>query len=329
MNKITITAAQGDIRLDRFIKKRYDCITQGLIERLLRSKSITVNGVRAKSNQRIYKGDELYLPNSVIENKKSDVPYAPPAQKITSERVERLIYSNVIYIDTQIIALNKPAGLAVQGGSGVKISVDSLLPYLMPDKLPRNLRRQGKIADNEYPRLVHRIDKDTSGVLLIARTEAVSRILGEKFKQKEMEKEYLAIVAGVPVPRRGAVKAPILAKARIGGHERSIIDEERGKYALTNYEVIDTASKTLALVRLYPETGRTHQLRVHMNELNCPILSDGKYGGSGCFINGVNGKMHLHANNIRFNMGKQQYDISAELPEHMQDTIKMFNLELG
>jgi 23S rRNA pseudouridine955/2504/2580 synthase len=219
----------------------------------------------------------------------------------------------VLYKDDDVLVLDKPAGLAVQGGTGLSTSVDDLLDALQFDAVER-------------PRLVHRLDRDTSGVLALARNAAAARHLTDAFRHKDARKVYWAVVVGVPDVRGGRIDAP-LQKAGGKGAERVHVDEE-GRRAVTEFAVIEKAGKKAAWLALMPVTGRTHQLRAHCLALGTPILGDGKYAGAAAFLSRDNlpRQLHLHARRLRLPhpAGKGWIDVTAPLPEHMRRTWSFF-----
>ena len=226
-----------------------------------------------------------------------------------------MLAGRVLYKDDDVIVLDKPAGLAVQGGTGTKRHLDAMLDAL----------RFG--ADR--PRLVHRLDRDTSGVLLLARTANAAAKLTAAFRSRAARKIYWAAVAGVPHPAEGRIDLP-LAKAGGPKGERVAADEEEGQRAVTRYRVADRAGKRAAWLVLEPETGRTHQLRVHAEAMGTPILGDGKYGGRDAFLKGgsVSPKLHLHARAIRLPHPRGgQIEVAARLPPHMAETWRFFGFD--
>src|SRR5690606_10126971 len=210
----------------------------------------------------------------------------------------------LLHRDNAALVLNKPPGLATQGGTGTKNHVDRLLDAYAGEDEPR-------------PRLVHRLDKDTSGILLVARTPGSAAFFSKRFSGRSAKKVYWALVMGVPDQHEGVIEAP-LAKQPGSGGEKMHVDMEEGQPARTLFRVIDRAGNRAAWVELEPLTGRTHQLRVHLAAIGHPIVGDGKYGGQDAFLTGsISRKMHLHARRlvIEHPSGKK-LDVSAELPEH-------------
>lgn len=245
-------------RLDRWLKRHVPDMPYVLAQKLLRKGAIRVNGKSAKTDTRLEGGQEIRIPQFATGGIKSLMN----KKKLTDEDAAYM-HSLVIFDDGDVIALNKPHGIATQGGTNQKRYIDGMLEAL---------------ADKEgvVPRLVHRLDKDTSGVLLLARSAKVARELGAAFKGRDVKKIYWAVVTPSPEAFEGTIKAPI-AKAGGAGREKMVVDEEEGKFAVTDYAVIENANREAAFVAFWPRTGRTHQIRIHAQVMGCPILGDGKY----------------------------------------------------
>ena len=287
-------------RLDRWFKRYYPALTHGALEKMLRGKNIRVNGAKASADQRLQAGDEVRIP---------PMPQSPIGEhKTLSASDIDFIQSLVIFKDKDMIVLNKPAGLAVQGGTKTTRHIDGLLDGL-------------KFA-GERPRLVHRLDKETSGVLVLARSVKAAAVLTKAFETKAARKIYWAVVSGCPKPLSGAVEKPLLKKSGKNGGELVQVDEN-GQYAKSLYDVIDTTGN-YSLVRLMPLTGRTHQLRVHMASLACPIVGDEKYGGEN--VAGIEKKMYLHAKAIQIPaVNGKMIEIEAQIPEYMKKCFAFFH----
>ncbi|WP_299707127.1 RluA family pseudouridine synthase [uncultured Tateyamaria sp.] len=324
---VTVEEGEGDQRLDRWMKRRFPQVSQGMIEKMCRKGECRVDGGRVKSSTRVEEGQKVRIPPL------PDRP-APPVQKTRiSDKDAKMIRDCVIYKDDQIIAINKPSGLPTQGGSGQTKHVDGLAEALMFDL-------------DEKPRLVHRLDKDTSGVLLLARTRLAAKSLTAAMRHHETRKIYWALVAGVPTPylgeiKYGLVKAPGHGRSgegekMIAVHPRDIDDTRGAKRAHTMYATLYRVASRAAWVAMEPITGRTHQLRAHMAEIGHPIVGDGKYGGSsqenmgdgwGAKVGGIiSQKLHLHARMMRFEQPETRkvITVTAPLPDHMAQSWDTF-----
>jgi 23S rRNA pseudouridine955/2504/2580 synthase len=317
VTQITVAAADGEQRLDRWFKRRFPDIGHGRLEKLLRTGQIRIDGKRAKASDRLEVGQIVRIPPLGETSGDGDGGTSKPAAAKRasvgpSERDARMLREAVLYQDDDVIVINKPAGLAVQGGSGIGKNLDDLLVAL-----------QGDAA--EKPRLVHRLDRDTSGVLVLARNLKAAQHLAEAFRHKDARKIYWAVAIGVPKLSQGRIDAA-LAKQGGQGRERVQIDDE-GKRAVTFYRVLDKVGTKVSWLALMPMTGRTHQLRAHCMALATPILGDGKYAGAGAFIarESVPRQLHLHARRLILpHPRKGLIDVTAPLPPHMRETQRFF-----
>ncbi len=309
-----VTDDEVDIRLDRWFKRYFPDIGHSHLQKLLRTGQIRVDSKRVQGNKRLAAGQKIRIPPSV--NSGEERP--EKSQDVHAEDAE-YIRSLVIYRDDWVVAINKPPGLAVQGGSGTSRHVDSMLGAL-----------QG--IGGERLRLVHRLDKDTSGVLLLANSAASATHLGASFRSRVAVKLYWGVTVGVPSPIDGQIDLS-LSKEKGRGGERVVAASPHGKRAATRYQVLETVGEKLALVALMPTTGRTHQLRVHMAAIGTPILGDGKYGGRASFVDEleIESQLHLHARRIAVPhpSGKGTLDLTADLPEHMANTFRHVGLDLA
>ncbi|MEM9637959.1 MAG: RluA family pseudouridine synthase [Pseudomonadota bacterium] len=325
---LTVTAEEADQRLDRWFRRQFPQISQGHIEKMCRKGEIRVDGGRVKAATRLESGQQVRVPP--LPDRAA--PPAAPGRKV-SDADARLIQSCVIYRDDQVIALNKPPGLPTQGGSKQTRHVDGLAEALT-------------FGLEEKPRLVHRLDKDTSGVLLLARTRGAAKALTAAMRHRETRKIYWALVAGVPTPylgeiKYGLVKAPGHGRGGEGEkmialHPRDIDETPGAKRAHTLYATLYRVGSRAAWVAMEPLTGRTHQLRAHMAEIGHPIVGDGKYGGSGqenlgdgwgAQLGGIiSKKLHLHARMMRFEHPetRKEITVTAEMPEHMAQSWETF-----
>lgn len=325
---ITVAEGDGDQRLDRWLRRLYPHVSQGRIEKMCRKGELRVDGGRVKASTRVEVGQQVRIPPLEATDTRP-----PPEPGQISEKDAKMIRACVIYRDDHVLALNKPHGLAVQGGSGQMKHLDNLSEAL-------------RFGYDENPRLVHRLDKDTSGVLLMARTRAVAAALTESFRHRATKKIYWAVVAGVPLPKAGTIRTGLVkapghgakgeGEKMVNVHPSEIDATPGAKRAVTEYAVIENAGRRAAWVALNPVTGRTHQLRAHMAELGHPIAGDGKYGGSGQENAGdgwgaqlggdVSKKLHLHARSLTLEhpVTKARLSLTAPLPDHMQATWDIF-----
>jgi 23S rRNA pseudouridine955/2504/2580 synthase len=321
---LTVAEGDGDQRLDRWFRRQFPHLAQGRIEKMCRKGEIRVDGGRVKPATRLAAGQQVRIPPLP---EPGDAPR--PVQPRVADADAALIQNAVIYRDDHIIALNKPPGLATQGGSKQIRHVDGMADAL-------------RFGLDQKPRLVHRLDKDTSGVLLLARSRAMAKALTDAFRARDTRKIYWAITAGVPQPRMGTVKWGLVKAPGHGGkgegekmlciHPADVDATEGAKRAVTDYAVIQNLGTRAAWVALVPVTGRTHQLRAHMAEMGHPIAGDGKYGGSGqenlgdgwgAMLGGeISRKLHLHARSISLihPVTGKRLTITAPLPEHMART---------
>lgn len=330
VTQMTVSADEGEQRLDRWFRRRFPQVTQGAIEKMCRTGQVRVDGARARASDRVTPGQVIRVP---------PLPDAPAPAREDPGGIgaadARMIQAAVLWKDEHIIVLNKPPGLPSQGGSGQgSRHVDGLTEAL-------------KFGYKDRPKLVHRLDKDTSGVLLLARTDRVARALSEALRHRAARKIYWALVAGVPNPRQGSikyglVKAPGHGRGGEGErmlciHPAKMADHPEAKRAHTDYFTLWFLGTRLSWMALEPVTGRTHQLRAHMAEIGHPILGDGKYGtmqsenpgdGWGAGIGGeLSRKLHLHARQITLEhpITKAVMTWVAPLPEHMARTWKLLD----
>ncbi len=307
---VTVRPEDGAGRLDRWFRRHYPEINHGRLEKLLRTGQVRVDGKRARAGDAVAPGQAIRVPPL-------PEPSTPPPARRVRPQDEGLLRGLVLYRDASAIVLNKPAGLAVQGGTNTGRHVDGLLDTLRFDGAER-------------PRLVHRLDKDTSGVLLIARTAAAAAFFTRAFREKTTRKIYWAAVIGLPKLLQGRIglalakhAGPVGARGGARGVERVEADAEDGKSAVTYYRVIDHTGGRASWLALMPITGRTHQLRAHCAALGTPILGDGKYGGSAAHLAGVVAAtgLHLHARSLTIPSPEGGLlRVTAPLPPHMRET---------
>jgi 23S rRNA pseudouridine955/2504/2580 synthase len=297
---------EADIRLDRWLRRHFPGVTQGLVEKWCRTGQVRVDGKRADANTRLAPGQSVRIPPLPPGEPR------PPEPKPVDPMLARDLQRMVIYRDDWVMALNKPHGLPVQGGPGIKIHVDGMLDAL-------------RFGAEDRPRLVHRLDRDTSGLLLLARTPGVAAKLAASFRGRQVRKEYWAVVVGVPDPPAGKIDR---ALARIGGPrgERSALalaGDAKAAQSVTSYETMDVVGSKFALLAMSPHTGRTHQLRVHAASIGTPILGDSKYGVEHSLVEGFNDQLHLHARALTLPHPEGgPLRLEADLPPHMRETFK-------
>ncbi len=325
---LTVSEDDSDQRLDRWFRRIFPHVPQGRIEKMCRKGEIRVDGGRVKAATRLEAGQQVRIPPLPVGQ-------APkPDRSNLSDADVKLMQSSVLWRDDYLIVLNKPPGLPTQGGSKQTRHIDGLADAL-------------RFGYDEKPRLVHRLDKDTSGVLVLARTRKIASALTEAFRHRDTRKIYWAAVAGVPQPsmgtiRFGLVKAPGHGARGEGEkmmavHPRDVDSTPDAKRATTDYALLSSLGRRVSWAALVPITGRTHQWRAHMAEVGHPIVGDGKYGGSaqenlgdgwGAQLGGeLSRKLHLHARQLTLEhpvTGNLQTFI-APLPEHMARTWEMFD----
>jgi len=314
---VTVTADENNMRVDRFFEARFPGLSFSHIQRIIRKGEVRVNGKRTEPKARLEAGQAVRIPPLQLEAPKvrDDAPQALKDREF--------IRSITLAEDDDVLVLNKPAGLAVQGGSGVKENIDNMLGAL-----------RGMHPDAQRPRLVHRLDKDTAGCLLVAKTRFAAAALAKTFRTRAARKIYWALVAGVPKPKQGRVST-YLAKQeeeedsfmRIAKH-----GEKDAVHAVTYYAVVETAAQKLAWISLKPVTGRTHQLRAHMAHVGNPIIGDPKYFNieNYEFPGGMQNKLHLLARRIAVPHPRGgTIDVSAPLPPHMQQSWSLLGFDVS
>jgi 23S rRNA pseudouridine955/2504/2580 synthase len=303
VRQFTVEPDDDGVRLDRWFKRHLPQIGFATISRWARTGQIRIDGGRADPSKRLITGQVVRVPPGGEATGKT-----PRGRRELSQEEIQLAESMVLEQDRAAIVLNKPPGLATQGGSGITRHVDGLLDAFAG---------ANEAGGGPRPRLVHRLDKDTSGILLIARTPGSAAFFSKRFSGRSAKKIYWALVVGVPDISNGLIELP-LAKQPGSHGEKVHVDEQEGRLARTRYRVIDRAGNSSAWVELHPLTGRTHQLRVHMAAIGHPIVGDGKYGGQEAFLTGsISRKMHLHARRLIIDHpDDHQIDTTAPLPDH-------------
>jgi 23S rRNA pseudouridine955/2504/2580 synthase len=308
----TVTEDEADIRLDRWFRRHFPGLPQSAIQKFCRSGQVRVDGHRAEAATRLAPGQSVRIP-----------PLASPLPQAASPTVDpgmaKDLQALVIYRDDDVIAVNKPHGLPVQGGPGIARHLDAMLDAL-------------RFGSAERPRLVHRLDRDTSGVLLLARTPGVAAKLAALFRGRDVRKTYWAVTARRPIPSEGRIELPL---KRIGGArgERTAVAEvgdPDAARAITEFHTLDHAGQKLAWLELHPLTGRTHQLRVHCVAIGAPILGDVKYarpdqnGAFAATVDGLSAALHLHARAVAFpHPAGGTLVVEADLPPHIAQTFRI------
>ncbi|WP_430465297.1 RluA family pseudouridine synthase [Tabrizicola sp.] len=327
---LTVSADEGEQRLDKWFKRRFPQISQGHVEKMCRTGQIRIDSARAKASDRVAPGMVIRVPPLPD----AEAPSRPAEGRVNASDA-KMIQDAVLWKDEHIIILNKPAGLPSQGGSG------------QGDRHVDGLTEALKFGYKERPKLVHRLDKDTSGVLMLARTDRVARALSEALRNHHTRKIYWALVAGVPNPRQGSIKYGLMKAPGHGRggegekmqcvHPAKMADYPDAKRAHTDFFTLWFLGTRMSWMALEPITGRTHQLRAHMAELGHPIIGDGKYGGSstenmgdgwGAGLGGeISRKLHLHARSltIQHPITKASLTFTAPLPDHMAKTWKLLD----
>ena len=315
---IKVKRTDDGMRLDRWFKLNVPLLTHGMLQKALRKGQVRLDGKRVKASDHVSAGQEVRVPPiSQDQYEKSFKPKEKKKFRPSKEQVEKFAQA-LIFENEELAVFNKPQGLAVQGGIGQSNNVDVLLPYVLQ-------------PNEETPKLVHRIDKDTTGILVVAKTRQSAARLTAYFKKKTIHKRYLAMVMGVPIPREGTIDLP-LAKGDVGnGKEKMMVDKKNGQASRSRYRVIDFAHQKAALVELEPVTGRTHQLRVHMAAIGHPIIGDVKYGGQEALLDQADRKLHLHAWQLTLpssSSNKKEQLFEAELPAHLSATMDLLGLSV-
>jgi len=313
---IPVAAEEAGLRLDRWFRVHFPDLAHGHLQKLLRSGEVRVDSRRAAANQRLEAGQHVRVPPGV---RTLGAARTAPKQATAADRA--LIERNILFEDEHVLVLNKPFGVAVQGGTGTRRHVDGILAQ-MTDRF------------GERPRLVHRLDRDTTGVLLVAKRRDAAARLGRIFQTRSVAKTYWALVAGVPKPLQGTVDAALVKAPGPNGdrvRKAGPGEQARAMHATTHYCVIDRVGSRAAWVSLKPVTGRQHQLRAHMALIGHPIIGDDKYEGTPTLAeSAIAPRLHLHARRLVTPhplAGAPKIDVTAPLPEHMLKSWRLLGLD--
>ncbi|MFC3072838.1 RluA family pseudouridine synthase [Shinella pollutisoli] len=314
-----VDGEEAGMRLDRWFKVHYPGLGFGQLQKLLRSGQIRVDGGRVKSDTRVQPGQSIRIPPMEVDARGTkagpiggrDLKHSPDGE---------LLSRMLLHEDDKVFVLNKPAGIAVQGGSGVTRHIDKMLEAWTSPK-------------GEKPRLVHRLDRDTSGVLVVARTRGAAQKLATAFRERDTKKTYWAVVKGVPRKREDKISTWLVKEQTPDGDRMRIAKhgEEGADHAVSYYRIVEQAGQTFAWLEMEPYTGRTHQLRVHAAHIGHPILGDPKYfeaDTNWTFPGGVQNRLHLHARHIDIpHPSGGRLRVTAPLPPHMVQTWNLFGFD--
>jgi len=316
---LTVKPDESGMRLDRWFRSHFPQVTYTYLQKLLRTGQVRVNSRRVQGGDRLEAGDQVRVPKVVRMPPKHGPSVVPPPGLSKADRdfIERMI----LYEDDDVLVLNKPYGIAVQGGTGTKRHIDGLLAGMI-DRF------------GDRPRLVHRLDRDTTGVLLVAKRRDIAAKLGRVFQTRSAAKTYWALVKGVPKPPQGKVEAALVKTTGPEGdrvRKAGPGEQDKAMHATTYYAVIDRVGTKAAWVSLKPVTGRQHQLRAHMSIIGHPIVGDNKYeGGLDLPAEDIEPKLHLHARRLVIpHPSGGKIDVTAPLPDHMRRTWELLGLDEG
>lgn len=318
VENITVGEDEAAMRLDRWFKVHYPGLAFGALQKLVRTGQVRVDGKRCETSTRVEPGNVVRVPPLPTDAKHERAPQ--PVQEKPLEGDAAFLKSIVLYEDDDVMVLNKPAGLSVQGGSGVHRHVDAMLQSLIDKR-------------GQVPRLVHRLDKDTAGCLVIAKRRMIAAGLAASFRSRHAKKTYWALVAGVPHPKQGKISTWLAKDEEKDGEKMRVArhGEDGASHALTHYSVVDNAGQTLSWLSLKPVTGRTHQLRAHTAHIGHPIVGDPKYFDKRDWElpGGMQNKLHLLARRITLPhpSGRGTIDVTAPLPGHMKQSWNLLGFD--
>ncbi len=317
-----VDADEAGMRLDRWFKLHYSGLAFGQLQKLLRSGQIRINSGRVKSDTRIATGQLIRIPPML--NRLGKQNSGKFGKHLTSNTIRDrhdvdVLQAMLLHEDDKVLVFDKPAGLAVQGGSGLNRHIDKMLESMRSKK-------------GEKPRLVHRLDRETSGVLVVAKTRGAAAALTKSFRHRETQKTYWAICKGVPRKKQGGISEYMVKEHTADGDRMRIARHgERGAdHSQTNYRVVEQSGQNLSWLELQPISGRTHQLRVHTAHIGFPIIGDSKYFNieNWALPGGIQNRLHLHARNIKIpHPSGGMLDITAPLPQHMVQTFNLLGFE--
>jgi 23S rRNA pseudouridine955/2504/2580 synthase len=317
---LQVARDEAGLRLDRWFRVHFPDVTYGYLQKLLRSGQVRVDSKRVQANARLEAGQQVRVPEVV----RKPAPAKPSLQAPlgVSKGDRDIIERAILFEDEHVLVLNKPFGLAVQGGTGTKRHIDGILAGMV-DRF------------GDRPRLVHRLDRDTTGVLLVAKHRDAAAKLGRIFQTRSAAKTYWALVKGVPKPPQGKVEAALVKAAGPDGEDRvrkaQPGEQDKAMHATTHYSVIDRVAHKASWLSLKPVTGRQHQLRAHMALIGNPIVGDNKYDGDKVLADsGIEAKLHLHARRLVIPhpvAGHAKIDVTAPLPEHMRKSWELLGLD--
>ncbi|MFC5386775.1 RluA family pseudouridine synthase [Aquamicrobium segne] len=317
VEQIKVEAGEAGMRLDRWFKAHYPGLGFGHLQKLLRSGQVRVNGGRAKADMRVDPGFIIRIPPLDVDRKTSD---QMTGHSIRNQDDGDVLSRMMLHEDPKVYVFNKPAGLAVQGGSGVTRNVDDMLEALRNKK-------------GEKPRLVHRLDRDTSGVLVVARTRLAAMKLSESFRTRETKKTYWALVKGMPPKREDKISTWLIKDQTPDGDRMRVArhGEKGADHAVSFYRVLEQAAQSLCWLEMEPYTGRTHQLRVHAAHIGCPIIGDPKYfeaDSNWDFPGGMQNRLHLHSRRIVIpHPDGGRIDVKAPMPPHMRQSWNLLGFD--
>ncbi len=317
VEQITVEPGEAGMRLDRWFKTHFPGLGFGHLQKLLRSGQVRVDGGRAKADTRVEPGQVIRVPPLAVDRKGGE---QLTAKSIRGQDDGAVLSKMMLYEDEAVYVFNKPSGLAVQGGSGVTRHVDDMLEAFRNKK-------------GEKPRLVHRLDRDTSGVLVVARSRLAAMKLAEAFRGRDAQKSYWALVKGVPRKREDKISTWLVKEQTLDGDRMRVArhGEDGADHAVSYYRVVEQAGQSLSWLAMEPYTGRTHQLRVHAAHIGCPIIGDPKYFEADInweFPGGIQNRLHLHARRIVIpHPTRGVIDVTAPMPPHMRQSWNLLGFD--